>query len=46
MVSLVNQTLAAGQIGAATLTAITNAVNSITAGTTAGNNNRVYTESC
>lgn len=43
LVSLVNETLAAGQIGAATVTQITNAVNSITAGTTAANNNRIYT---
>lgn len=43
LVAMVNETVAAGQLSAATVTQITNAVNSITAGTTNGNNNRVYT---
>ncbi|RYY25893.1 MAG: DUF1800 family protein [Sphingomonadales bacterium] len=43
LVALVNETVAGGQLSAATVTTIATAVSSITAGTTAGNNNRVYT---
>jgi uncharacterized protein (DUF1800 family) len=43
LVDAVNLVLAGGQVGAATVASIKAAVDSIAAGTTAGNNNRIYT---